>query len=325
MIENRKIKIVIIFFLYLSTILISCTSNHSEIEFPLKDEDIEDILVQEDIDWKIVESESDNEDQIVHSFDNKDKKRICNISSLGSEKMKFLQLVFFPDNPMIHNEYSEEISKDKWKDMLKLAGALYGENIDYNRSYKKMDKYLSNRNSSKYGEALFTERIADIHIMISFVPSKEIYNDYSLRQIWIMDSYAYEETIRGGLVNAWNQKMKNEAIEVVESVSISEIVNVEDDFPTKGLIISGYLKDTYEIRNDEISDIDISNIISTLYIEDYFGATLVDETGERNVIVRMSSLSEDEMKEWRNHYITYSVNEDICIINLSVSEAGITK
>jgi len=287
-------------------------------DFPLSSEDIEEVLLSEDLKWKITESDSFGEGHKVYRLENENNKIICFITSYGNNNMKSLQLSFFPKDPKVSKSISEPISEDEWVNMLKLTGKLYGDSKIHKKTYNELVKYTSERSSNKYGHASFTKRVDDIHLRIGLRASKETNNKYDLAAIFLMNDIANEANLVD-LANYRKQTWLREDVEVLENHKISEISQIANSSnnKVKGLIIEGHLEKIKKAKQKDMPSLSTSNSLPPLYEQDFFRATLVDESGRLEVLVYSNSLNKEELSQVRNHYITYIPSENIFIINFS--------
>lgn len=312
---SRKNKM---FLMLVFIILNGCVSEEVQNTFPLYSEDIEDVLSNEKILWTIKKSDSFREGHKLYQLENENHKLISVVSSYGVNSIRSLNLTFFVKDPMINKSIKEPIHEEDWIDMFKLAGALYGNSKDYKKIYRKLNKYLVQRNSKKYGRAIWSERIDDMHIKVNLVPSVDNHDKYNLIGIDIMNTEAYEEYLKS-LENSWKiyikQNLKAEIIQAIKISDISLLNESEDKF--KGLVIKGHLENFKVVKYEELPS-KILNIKVLPYVKDYISADLIDKTGSKRVIVKLSSLKREELSLVRKHYITYYNDEDICVIDYSV-------
>lgn len=316
---NGKFKMFVAIFILILGIINGCAVEEVQYDFPLSSEDIEEVLLSEDLKWKITESDSFGEGHKVYRLEKDNDKIISFISSYGNKNMKSLQLSFFPKNPMVSKSISEPITEDEWADMIKLAGRLYGNSRLYKNTHEELIRYTSKRSSNEYGDTSFTKRIDDIHLRIVLRASKETNNKYDLAAIFLMNDVAYESTLADS-ANYRKRRWLREETEVLENHKIFEILQMNDEGSNKekGLIIQGHLEKIKKAKKEEMPKSNILNLLTPLYEEDYLSAILVDESGSLEIIMPSNSLNKEELSQVRNHYITYIPDENIFVIHFSV-------
>lgn len=328
--KNRnKIYLLMPFLLVIIVVCFGCASDeiqHSSSQsadiqyaFPLSSEDIESVLESEELSWEITDSRTLTEGNIVYTLEDKSDKIFSFLSSYSINGIRFLALNFFSGAPLSSKELSEPIDINKWNDMIKLAGIFYGNTKNTEQVYKELNDYLENRDSNIYGRAIWSKEIDGIHYMIQLQPSKKSNSQYIIQSIFIMNYDAIEGYSKI-LVNGWRQRMINEDVEILENITVSEIESIRkrDSNTVKGLIIKGSLENIKKARKKDLPSVAYPNKDLLAYKNDYFRATLVDKTGSIKIIVRLTSLSEKELSQERIHYITYFIDDNVCVIDKSV-------
>lgn len=314
-----KLIILAVIVILIFSIMNGCALEEVQYDFPLASEGIEEVLLSQDLKWKITESDSFYEGHKVYRLENENDKIISFISSYGNKNMKSLQLSFFPKDPKVSKSVSEPINEDEWVSMLRLAGSLYGNSKLYKTTYNKLIKYTSERSSNKYGSTSLTMRVDDIHLRVVLRASEETSNKYDLAAIFLMNDVAYEANL-AALANYRKQTWLREGAQVLENHKILEVaeINKNGSNEAKGLIIQGHLEKIKKAKKKEMPSSSILNLQFPLYEQDYFSATLVDESGSLDVILPSNSFNKEELSQVRNHYITYIPSESISIIHFSV-------
>ncbi|SET14856.1 hypothetical protein SAMN05660297_01496 [Natronincola peptidivorans] len=74
-----------------------------------------------------------------------------------------------------------------------------------------------------------------------------------------------------------------------------------------------------KLNDDELPSTTDPGSNALPYIEDYLSAELVDDTGSIQVIIPNLSLNKEELNQLRNHYGYYFSKENVCIIDLSIT------
>ncbi len=315
----KKIVYLLILVLLLTVLITACGSEEIQYNFPLDREIVEEVLAQEESSWYIEESQSFQEGHTLYTLKNENDKLISNISSYSKDGMRHLGLNFFTPSKLDKDPLTVTINENEWEDMFKLAFTLYGNSNDYKKVYREFVKYSNNRRSSEYGRAQWQKRIDDAHFRVTLNPLEEGMEDFTLTGIHIMNSDAYED-YSSNLVNMWKNAMDREGIEVLENITVSDIIsmNKEDSDLVKSIIIKGHLENIKKLRDDELPSTIFPNSKAVPYKEDYLSAKLVDDTGSIQVILPASSLNKEELGQVRTHHAYYFSKDNVCVINLSV-------
>lgn len=310
----ERIVYLLILVLSLIALITACSSEEIQYAFPLDREVVEEVVEKEELGWHIKESQSFTEGHINYLLKNENDKLVCIISSYSKDNMRSLGVNFFPSSKLAEKPY-----ENKWDDIFKLACTLYGNSKDYKKAYQEFVKYSTDRRSSKYGSALWSKRIDKVHFEASLDPLEEDPEHFTLTGIQIMNNEAYEEYSRSR-VNAWRYRIERAGIEILENTTVSDIIsmNEEDSDLVRGIIIKGHLENIRKVNDDKLPSITIPNSKDLPYKKDYLSAKLVDDTGSIQVILRTSSLNEEELGQIREHHAYYFSKDNICIIYLNV-------
>lgn len=308
--------------LSLSLLITACSPEEVKYAFPLDSEVIEKVLAQEESSWFIEKSQSFQEGHTLYTLKNENDKIISTISSYSKDEMRHLGLNFFSISKLDKDPLKATINENEWEDMFKLACTLYGNSNDYKKVYREFVKYSNNRRDKEYGRAVWSKRIDNAHFKVTLNPLDPLEygsKDFILRGIDIMNSDAYEGYSLS-LVNNWKYSMDREEIEILENTTVSDIIsmNEEDNDLVRGIIIKGHLENISKFNDNELPSTIFPNSKAVPYKEDYLSAKLVDETGSIQVVLRASSLNEEELGQVRTHHGYYFGKDNIYVIALSV-------
>lgn len=305
--------------LSLSLLITACSPEEVKYAFPLDSEVIEKVLAQEESSWFIEKSQSFQEGHTIYTLKNENDKIISTISSYSKDEMRHLGLNFFSISKLGKDPLKATINENEWEDMFKLACTLYGNSNDYKKVYREFVKYSNNRRDKEYGRAVWSKRIDNAHFKVTLNPLEEGTEDFTLIGIQIMNTDAYEDYSLN-IVNMWKNAMKREKVEILENITVSDIVsmNEEDVDSTKGIIVKGHLENIRKLKDDELPSTIFPNSKAVPYKEDYLSANLVDETGSIQVVLPASSLNEEELGQVRTHHGYYFGKDNIYVIALSV-------
>ncbi len=289
--------------------------------------DIVRVLNEEKLSWNIRESSSDVEGQITHILENEAKNKMGHISIYSLDESIALQLVFFPKEIQTVVNTVESVGENDWENILKVAGKLYGESKFHKNIQSELEKYVSDRDSKIHGHGALIKRLDDIHVQILLRASIESEYGYDLESIIMMNSSAYEKSQS---VNSriWKDELIENGINIIEGIPVSDLTESShgDVNTLQALIIQGYLDNIAEVKIEDlpsavVPELTKSSYVGTsLYVRDYFKATLKDETGSVEVIGLNNSFTDDELKQVRNHHLMYIPSEDVYIIRCSTSE-----
>lgn len=281
-------------------------------DFPLQREVVEQVVEEKQLTWFIEDEQSFIEGQSVFSL--RDNENVfCSLNSYSGEKGRFIILQFhFPKD--YSSKQIQQFNKEEWFNLFELACTFYGNNKDVKKVYKEFLAYLKGRNSIEYEYGYFTKRIDETHFKINLSLFKNNY--YQLSTLKIMNSESYEN-IEISSSEGWINYSKSKGIKILDDISVTDIAEINTEDEIVRLIVQGHLKDVRKLKKvpETLQEV----LTHHPHKDDYFTAKLVDETGSIDVYAITTSLNSSELRQNRNHHISYYPKEKLVVINFSTS------
>jgi len=323
-IKRVKVIVVVVIIISLLLILSSCNNEEEVFEnFPVSTEELTDVLYEEEINWNISGSASPYEYARNFQLEDENGKTICWMFNNSFEDYRSFQYMFFRRYGPGVGGFAKHIEENEWESVLRLVSKLYGDGEIYEEVYSELVQYSSERNGEDYGDGIFIKRVNDIHITIRLIATTASEFGYDLAEINMMSNSAYE-SYQFGFLDTLERRAANEGGNVIKSSTIPELSQnlVGDTDDPQCFIVQGHLKNIQEtevedLPNTIMSSFPVNNDATSHYNGDYFKATLKNDTGTIEVIGRKNSFTGKELKEARNHFITYIPNDDVYFLQTS--------
>lgn len=314
-IKAHYIGLLCILILFLIT---GCSSKEIEYDFPLTREDVEELISEKQLSWRIEDEQSFYEGQMVYSLRNDDDV-FMSIDSRNVEGARWFSMQFhIPQNspPTYVSEQLQQFNEEEWLKLFEIAGTFYGNSRDTKRVYHDLLDYLSNRSSVKYGSTSWTKRIDDTHFRVRLSPFKGDLNYYQMDSICIMNNDAFEKYMYSSFEGT-NKFFESQKIEVFENITVSDIIalNPENEDTNLCLTVQGRLENIREEIPENFKTLPNTDIPP--FKNDFVTATLIDDTGSIRVLLRTTSLNSEELAQDRNHLIYYNTKDKFCVIYIS--------
>lgn len=314
---NNKNYLILVITLIICFTFVSCGSKEVEysniqFKFPLQQKDVETVLKQCSLSWNVDKANIVSKYHMHYKLVDEQKALVGSINSSADNLGRYLKLSGFPKYKDIKDMKS--IYKSEWKGVFKLACILYGNANKYEEIYNRFTKSHKSRNKILY----WGTRIDDAHIGIYLYPNKDSKEEYVLKNITIMDNNYFESLVKSSEAR-WSERLSILGINQVNKLSVSEVMSMEnnDGDCIKGIMVKGRIKNIKRLKLSEIDKvIPESKFVS--HNEIFFTADLIDDTGTIPVILRSTTLNEEELGQIRKHYIYYYSENKTSIINFSV-------
>lgn len=298
-----------VFILHIVILMLLCTacsSQEQQYQFPIKTEDMETVLNEQELDWSVKEVGTVDEYQNIITLTNEDEI-IFGIGSKVDEGRKVLNMTWFLPAELTAEKF-DQFYHDGLPRLFDLVGIFYGNSKEIDKSLNEFLDYYNkeeNYNSGVY----WTKRIKDDHLKIEIKPWQNSSDDRDrLGTLIIMSDKSYENYLKLKYEN-----MKNTA--ETGSIQLSEGTVAEilgNDLPadektySKHIIISGHLENINEIKNIPESLRNTGTKFMIPNKDKYFSAKLTDDTGTMDVFLQTTSLNKDELSLERKHNVMLS-------------------
>ena len=294
--------------------LVSCRTDTKVYEFPLVDEDFDEIVYDLELQWEVQSTDSFNERSLIRNLTDDAGKYVGVLETIGTNDYRALFLSL-RNKVEFTSDYNKVLSDSKkLESLIRTVCYIYGNEKDYEKIYKDLHKYLDRRNSEEYGSAEYNLRINDNHITVTLHPYYEEKHTYILSKLVIMNHKTYEKYLS---LEEESFKVSLNPEELTVS-ALKDAVNNECEGLSRFLVL-GELENIKEVESDSTYLSSSNNEEDERYPKDYHRADLVDSTGRIEVITKIGSLDEKELSKVRTHYITFDPDSMSLLIEFSTS------
>lgn len=316
-------KLFIIFCIILMIIFTSCGIKETQYNFPPKLEDMENLLAEQGLNWELDDTFNyeDNSSE-RYLFLNEDGLEFSIYSTIYEsteyESEKGMSVSWYLPKELTIEQTKEFYYKELPK-VFDLISILYGNTKELKSSLNEFIKYYEKAEGNFEGDIYWTKRAGNNHIRIN-----TRFQNNKLGLLNINTNKVYEEVILQSKNEIWKNTAKIDSIEISDSTvaKIKEVVISEnkEDLYGKHFIIHGRLQNIKSIKTVPDSLMNIKSSFLKSNKDKYLSATLVDDTGEINVYLQMTSLNDDELKMERDHHVVllYYEHDPFFIVRFSV-------
>lgn len=302
-------------------IVITLGTNSKEVQqyqFPLKSEDIEKVLAEQEIDMNIIENNAVDGTRNIATLRNENNITF-GIDSQVRNNYKVLSLSWvFPKilssdevNDFFHNELTNQFE---------LAGIFYGNKKGLDKALNEiLDYYLDENNDNG---VYWSKRVGNDHLRVN-ISNQTI-------SLQIMSDESYEDYLRA-VDEGWRNSAETEKIKISNSTVAEMVDEAKDDLSSenemdifsKHFVIKGQLKNIKENKKVPEALININSNYLMLNKDKYLSAKLVDSTGSVDVFLQMTSLNSNQLGMERNHNIVllFNNNEPVYVVRFSTLDS----
>ena len=268
--------------------------------------------------WDIIQENSIDDSNRNFFLSNPEQKYKIYVSSMNKDKMKSLAT-------MIHYTLGNEslvLDSSAHKQLFHFTCQLAGVK-NYSSIYKKMDSYLTKRDSQIYGETIWYHGNEDKIISVKWKESSVDKGKYQIVSIFV-ENPAFFKKIKQISTNYNTEKYKNNPnlnVSVYEDIPLNEVKNrvSKDNNISSRILVTGKLIDVRKPKVDELSKLALEDMAPILYADDYSLAHISDDKGILPLLIPRYftdlSLLGSEVKEW---HITYHAPADIYIVDYGI-------
>lgn len=285
-------------------------SSQNQYDFPLNKTSVEKALDEVALDWSITKQDSLDESNMNFFLSNtEDEKRLI-ISSMKKQGM--LSLAITPINPI---KYETDILDDeKRKQLIQLACEFTG--IEKHDSiYREFNKYITDRDSWKYGDTAWYYKTKDRVLTIRLDRSSLYIGKYQIRGIQVYNIPFFKEQ-KKIWTNNYTQRYQKDGVTIYTDISLKALkreLSKKNQYISR-IVIEGNVTTTREARVKELEELTLEDSKYSLYAEDYHFADISDDTDTIEVLLPSYivdfSLHKNGEKEW---HITYHPSSNIYI------------
>lgn len=313
---------VVIVLIIICIALVTNSVSIEQYQFPVKTEDIENVLAENEIDFNITDHNVVDNSRDIFTLKNS-KNITLGIDTQVKDNYKILNMTWFlPDNltsDEVNDFFHSELSRQ-----LKLSGIFYGNKKHLDKAIDEMLNYFLDEKN--YDESLYwNKRVGNDHLKVKIQP---MLNDdkNQIVSMMIMPHELYESYLIT-LNDAWKKTAETNGIKVLngtaDQLKEAAIKNIptgnDTDTFSKYFVIYGSLEDIKENNNilEPLKGINSNYLIPNK--DKYLSAKLVDNTGSVDVFLEMTSLNIDELRLKRNHNVVmlYNNNQPVYVVRFS--------
>lgn len=261
-----------------------CGSKDKDYSFPLGQEDLEQALAENKLQWQVVDSQLKTE--IMSSFTLEDENGIqvfLVTASTESERRVELAAARFARFGKREEFFSKHFSR-----LIEMVGGFYGSAKEAGKVYQEFLAYAPTRN----WELQWSKRVGDNHYNFNFTP----YGSVSMT-IDNSDSYKRSQAAEA------TQMTKELGLSGIpaQAMTVRQVSAVAPDAKREQFyIVSGRLEDIRQVKESPNPE---------LHPDDFHRASLSDETGKLDVFFYISSLTAKELADKRDHYMIFYPGE----------------
>ncbi len=313
--KRKYLFAVTIILLFLVVILSSCTNENNDsiannkdisesmkdyrYDLPLDSNEVEAIISQKSLEWKIDSQESFRDGHAVYVL----KKDLDNFSKLPflvvdleqSENMRHVIMSYVSlDSPR-----DKFISKDEFFEAFDLALTFYS-NPDYSEILFNDFVDYSLEKSLSEDRITWYRRIGDASLQISFYPADD--ENYGLNIRIVIANPDSIERMRESERYFWLTNIEEMGSDYTEG-TIEEMLKMQSQDDITYYFIESRLKDIKKTRTIPEGLNSFTNNFINLDKEDYLSAKLEDDTGSINAYIQPSSFTIEELAKTRNNRV----------------------
>lgn len=283
-------------------------------DLPLDSNDVEAIISQKSLEWKIDSQDSFRDGHAVYLL-KKDLEQFSKLPFLvvdleQSENMRHVMMSYVSlDSP--HDKF---ISKEELFEVFDLALTFYS-NPDYSEIlFNDFVDYSLEKSPSEDGITWY-RRIGNASFQILFYPADD--ENYGLNIRIVIANPDSIERMRELERYYWLASIEETGTDYSEG-SIEEMLKMQLQDDVTYYLIESRLKDIKEIRTIPEGLSSFTNRFVRLDKEDYLSAKLEDDTGSVNVYIQPSTFTIDELEKIRNNIIisVKTGSEQFYIVNV---------
>lgn len=298
-------------FLFCIILIVICTlCEIKEIgyEFLLKSEDIENLLSEKELNWRLEDTfDEEIKDSVRYVFaDDTGMQFIIRSTiydSYGYKGERGIGIAWsLPRELSI--EKTREFYYTELPEIFDLINILYGNTnrlknglIEFVNYYKKVE------NDCQQG-MYWEKRAGDNHICIDVLFENNKYGSLS-----VYPNEVYEGLVLPSKYEDWKQVAETDSIEI-KNMTVDEISKMEpvkeEDFYLRHFVVQGYLEDVEDLKTvpETLKSLKVTRPYYFKPNKDkYLSAKLIDETGSMDVFVQSTSLNKEELGKERNHNV----------------------
>jgi len=284
-------------------------------DFPLTKTSVETALEKVNLDWDIIDENSIDESNNNLWLSSCENEQTLIIASMKKQGM--LSFAIIPNNS---KRYENHVFDDeKRKQLLHLACELT-EIEKHDSIYRKFNKYITDRDSQRYGDATWYYKTRDKVLTIQLNRSSVYIGKYQINSIQVRNKAFFKEIMKIETKSATQQYLEN-GVPVYQDAQLKDIQRElsESNQSISRIVIEGNVTNTRKAKTAELEELTLGDSKYSLYPEDYYFANISDGTDTIKVLLPKYivdlSLHNDGTKEW---HITYYSSSSTHVVEYAV-------
>ncbi|WP_312815661.1 hypothetical protein [Sedimentibacter sp.] len=328
--KRKHLFIITITLLSIMVTLSSCTNENNDsitnnedilksmndyrYDLPLDSNDVEAIISQKSLEWKIDSQDSFRDGHAVYLL-KKDLEQFSKLPFLlvdleQSENMRHIIMSYVSlDSPR-----DKFINRDEFFEIFDLALTFYS-NSDYSEViFNDFVDYSPEKSLSEY-RITWYRRIGDASFQISYYPADD--ENYGLNTRIVIANPGSNERMRESERYFWLTNIEEMGADYTE-VTIEEMLKMQLPNDVTYYLTESRLKDIKETKIISEGLSSFTNMFVNLDKKDYLSAKLEDDTGSVNVYIQPSTFTIEELEKTRNNKVisVKTGSEQFYIVNV---------
>lgn len=320
----KKILMVltVIIILMLSVFNSSCSNSSPAYKFPLSQTDIEEVIKIQKLPYHLEDSQSFSESHVVYTLKTDEKATIF-IETNGLEGERALIITW-----ALPHDFKDEQLKAfhdvELPRLFELMTVLYGNRKEARKPSKDFIDYAKNIDISKDRGIYWSFRSGDHHYKFKMPQWSTKPTDSNIGSLSVMNSKAYEKDLisRGKVIRESAKSQNSEVLETtVEDIMKTEAGGKYPNDRVQLIIVKGNVSEIIKPKSPpKLLTLMSDNLESDK--DSFIRGKLNDSTGSIEIYIQPTSLTDEELKQERSHYlarISPVKGEYIYVLTLSAS------
>lgn len=282
--------------------------------FPVVGEDMNKIIAEEGLPWFLGDEIIKSDTETAYYIKNGNEMNTVKVYCKEEDEARTVILnLLNPENDS--DGKIERLDGETIPNMFTMAARIYGLDAlsEANKVYKDMIDYMKNRSALEFGESVFESKYGDNYFSFGLDIKDENYN---LNYIRIENKVSYESYMKE-TADKWSENIASQ-VDVTKDSTIQEL---RDTSKKEVLIVKGSISKQSRLPVEKaklLKSIDSKGNEKNISRSDYVDATLVNGDEQISVILRINGLGSEEIKEERTHYIYYSPENTVGIVEYMI-------
>ncbi len=301
----KKISMVltIILILMLSVLNSSCSNSSPEHKFPLSQTDIEEVIKIQKLPYHLEDSQNFSESHDVYTLKTDEGAKIF-VETNGLEEERALIITW----ALPHDFKDEQLKAFQDVELprfFELMTVIYGNSKEAKKTSKDFNDYAENIDISKDKGIYWTFRAGDHHYRFKMSQWSTKSTDSNIGSLSVMNSKAYEKDLisRGKVIRESAKSQNSEFLETtVEDIMKTEAEGKYPNDRVQLIIVKGNVSEIIKPKSrPKLLTFMSDNLESDK--DNFIRGRLSDSTGSMEIYIQPTSLTDEELKQERSHYL----------------------